>query len=786
MSKSDENNDIKKTSDITVKMSIDPADVELTQKIEVDYTQVIDASKKEVILSEIRHEQEKTTESLVGKSIFNRKRITDDYVKSNTIISRINKVPPLRNKLELQDIHNNYELKEKFSEGSQGIIRTAFDKSLKRDVVVKSLKADEDEKHAQHDENLFVSEARIMAQLDHPSIIPLYGLHSGNAESKLHLAMKHIHGKTLKKYLEDIVTLYESEGIATFDEERSIATRIEYLIKVCEAMDYAHCKGVVHRDLKPENIMIGNYGEVYVMDWGLACLVNPAEFSDKEHHNDVGKHAKNELVGTPCYIAPEIIRDGAYSRQSDVFALGMILFEIVTLTRAVPGKTVNEVLKNIVNWRYRHFKHRFLKKRLSDDLKAIVAKAICDPLSHRYKSASAMANDLRLYLMREETAARPDNIFRKCMRAMVNHKMLTSIVVMSILLALSASTIHSLYTQNLLITEQKEREDMLAYFQGYASQRANKMERIFFYLKNQLKNAAYRAGCTLNSKSYTNEKMYENKDYAKQTTAPPDYAFATSYNMKISLDHTLFKPGPGTNAGNKLNRRVICLRDMFKHIMFTSSPDFDYKPKSYIKKVITTQGAPLIWIYIALKNGTMFSFPGKHYAKDYDPRKRPWYKDAVKKSKYLVWSKPYLDASKQNLVISCMQCVFDRKNNFLGVIAMDISLNYIQRYMFNKKVNSVLKEYLLNKKAQIILSSDFKDENAKITKRTTLILEKFPFSKQLREAVRNKKINFEATENGIEYIFTLNKLPSLEYYHIQQVKEKDLRKYWEENTQRNK
>ena len=781
MPKADKSNDKAKRLASTVKMTIDPAEVELTQKIEIDYTQVVDASKKDVLLSEIRHEQEKTTDSLVGKSIFNRKRITDNYVKSNTIISRINKVPPLRNKLELQDIHDNYELKEKFSEGSQGIIRTAFDKSLKRDVVVKSLKTEEDEKHAEHDENLFVSEARIMAQLDHPSIIPLYGLHSGT-ENKLHLAMKHIHGKTLKKYLEDIVTLYEREGIAAFDEERSIATRIEYLIKVCEAIDYAHCKGVVHRDLKPENIMIGNYGEVYVMDWGLACLVTP----DKNKDHKDGKHSKNELVGTPCYIAPEIIRDGSYSSQSDVFALGMILFEIVTLTRTVPGKTVNEVLKNIVNWKYRPFKHRFLKSRLSDDLKAIVAKAICDPLSHRYKSASDMANDLRLYLMREETTARPDNIFRKCMRAMVNHKMLTSIVVMSILLALSASTIHSLYTQNILIIEQKDREDMLAYFQGYASQRANKMERIFFYLKNQLKNTAYRAGRTLNSKNSTNEKIYENKDYENKSTAPPDYAFAPAYDMKISLEHTLFKPGPGTSAGDELNRRVICLRDMFKHIMFTSSPDFDYKSKAYIKKVITTQGAPLIWVYIALKNGTMFSFPGKHYVKNYDPRKRPWYKDAVKQSKYLIWSKPYLDTSKINIVISCMQCVFDRKNNFLGVIAMDISLNYIQKYMFNQKANSVLKEYLLNKKAQIILSSDFKDENAKITKRTTLILEKFPFKKELQAAVINKKVNFEATENGIKYIFTLNKLPSLEYYHIQQVKEKDLRKYWLESTQRNK
>jgi hypothetical protein len=95
MSKSDKSSE-QKNLVTTVKMAVDPTEVELTQKIEVDYTQVVDASKKEVLLSEIRHEQDKTAESLVGKSIFNRKRITDDYVKSNTIISRINKVPPAR------------------------------------------------------------------------------------------------------------------------------------------------------------------------------------------------------------------------------------------------------------------------------------------------------------------------------------------------------------------------------------------------------------------------------------------------------------------------------------------------------------------------------------------------------------------------------------------------------------------------------------------------------------------------------------------------------------------
>lgn len=766
MSESDKNNELKK-------FSLDSTEVEVTQKINIDYKEVVDKSKKEVLIAELKHVQEITRDSLTGKSIFTRKRITDDYVKSSTIISIISEVPPLKNKLELQDIRNNYELREKFSEGTQGIIRTAFDKSLKREIVVKSLKVDEIEEHARQDENLFVSEARIMAQLDHPSIVPLYGLHSGT-ESKLHLAMKHIHGKTLKQYLEDVVTLYKSEGIKNFDEDLSISMRIEYIIKICEAIDYAHCKGVVHRDLKPENIMIGNYGEVYVMDWGLACLVDPEKFSGDK----IGAHGENELVGTPCYIAPELIRGESCSAQSDIFSLGILLFEVVTLTRAVSGKTISEVLKNIINWNYNPFKHRFLKKRPPDDLKAIVFKAICDPLSQRYKSASDMAKDLRLYLMRQETTARPDNIFRKYMRAMVNHKMITSLVVLIILLSLSVSTIHSLYTQNALIIKQKAREDMLASFQLKVSQNGSEMERIFFYLKNQLRNTAYRAGQVLNSKIYTNEQLYRCRDFLNKDTAPRDYIYAPAYAMKISLKHTVLKLGKGTKLTDKLNKRVVGLQTGFKYIMFTSDPDFEYETKELIKKNISTKGAPLIWIFIGLENGSMFSFPGKAYAKNYDPRKRPWYKSALKQKKYLSWSEPYLDASGLNIVISCIKSVYDDKDNVLGVMGIDISLNYIQKYLFGKQLVPEGKEYLLDKHGRVVLSSDFKKENAKSNKRATMVLKKFPFLEQFRKAARAKKAQFELINSGKKYIFGLSRLPSLGYYYIQQISEEKLREDW--------
>ena len=777
-------NNESRSSDIdrTTRVTFNPADVETTQKIKVDHKKVVAENSKKRKAAVKPSDNADPSSSLSGKSIFNRKRIVDDYVRTTTVLSAIGSIPPLEDDLELQSVHRNYDLKYQFSEGAQGIIRTAFDKSLKRDIVVKSLKSDKAEKKGREDESLFVSEARIMAQLDHPSIIPLYGLHSGSDESKLHLAMKHIHGKTLQQYLQDIIALYERDGINNFDEKRSMATRIEYLIKVCEAVDYAHCKGVIHRDLKPENIMIGNYGEVYVMDWGLACLVDPTKFTGDEHVTEVGERSKNDLVGTPCYIAPELIRGGECSPQSDIFSLGMILFEIVTLKRAVAGNTVNEVLKNIINWNYRSFKHRFLKGKLPGDLKSIIAKAICEPPSRRYKRANDMAEDLKLYLMSEETAARPDNIFRKCIRAMVNHKMITSVVVLSILLCLSISTIYSLYSQNLLMNEQKAREDMLAYFHSGVSQQAHKMERVFFYFNTRLETLAYRAASILDAQADTNIKVYDLAAF-KGTFPPPDYAYSPAYGIKISLDYPVFKKAPGEKGLDTMDKRAVGLTPLFKHMMFTSDPEFKQDSIETIKKIIMEKGAPLNWITLGLKNGTMFAYPGTScYPEDYDPRTRPWYKKAKNRKNDDRWSEPFRCALSHKMLMSTTTGVYDKNNVFLGVAGLHIRLEYVQKYIFGNETFGV-KEYLLTGKGKIVLSSDFRNKRAVINgKSTKLILKDFPFVEEFRKAVKQQKVQFEAVKYKTKYLFALNRLPSLGYYYVQQVSEKRLKKLWGENT----
>ncbi|MFA7185910.1 MAG: serine/threonine protein kinase [Victivallales bacterium] len=766
----------------TARMPFSPENVEVTQKIDIKYSDIaLDKNAKQELAEKIKEKQAVSSSSLLGKSIFNRKRLIDDYVKSASIVDAISSVPPLRDKLELQDIDSNYELKSELASGAQGVIRNAFDKSLQRDVVVKSLKTGEDDgEHAARDENLFVSEARIMAQLDHPSIIPLYGLHSG-PENGLHLAMKHIHGKTLQAYLDDVVTLYEREGVGNFDEERSIANRIEYLIKVCEAIDYAHCKGVIHRDLKPENIMIGNYGEVYVMDWGLACLTRCGE--KKADDGDDAPYCKCELVGTPCYIAPEIIRGGLCSPQSDIFSLGLILFEIVTLNKAVTGETVKEALTNIINSNYQPFRHRFLKTPLSPDLKAIIAKATREPASRRYKTANDMAGDLKLYLMREETSARPDNALRKCVRAMVNHKMITSVVVLSILLCLAGISIFSLYSQNILIKEQKAKESMLAGLQYEVSVKANDMEGIFSFFKSQLANLSYQAGNVLSYKPVFTPRIYAIENYIGISGFPPDYIHSPAYKQKISLDFGVFRTGPGIKLTDETCKRIATLQPMLKHIMFKSDRLFHGKSTREIKDIIIRDGATLSWVYVGLKNGSILCYPGGDiYDKDYDPRKRPWYRKALTQKNSLLWSEPYKDAFSSEIVMSCSQCVYNKRGEFQGVAAMDVSLDYIRKRVFENKTEH-FKEYLVNKEGKIILASGFEGKRAGTDKKSqTLILEDFPFKNKFIHAMKQNLALFEAEEYGRKYIFSLNEIPSMGYYYIFQVSEEKLRRHWEKHA----
>ncbi|CAN5208141.1 hypothetical protein BH11MYX1_BH11MYX1_32840 [soil metagenome] len=205
-----------------------------------------------------------------------------------------------------------YEVGEVIGKGGMGEVFLARDAKIGRDVAIKRMHSSEARGDAV---DRFLREARIQAQLDHPAIVPVHAL-GEDAEGRPYFTMKRLAGRTLHEVL----------------GEASQQKLLRAFVDVCLAVEFAHARGVVHRDLKPSNIVLGDYGEVYVLDWGIARVLGDhpdhaaGDTSTLEGHTEAGT-----MLGTPGYMAPEQIRgDGDVGVAADVYALGSILFEILT------------------------------------------------------------------------------------------------------------------------------------------------------------------------------------------------------------------------------------------------------------------------------------------------------------------------------------------------------------------------------------------------------------------------------------------------------------------------
>jgi serine/threonine-protein kinase len=227
-----------------------------------------------------------------------------------------------------------YQLLGEIARGGMGVVLKGRDVDVGRDVAVKVLL----EKHRDNPEMVrrFVEEAQISGQLQHPGIVPVYEL-GRLFDARLYIAMKLIRGRTL-------AALLDGRADAGEDRPRFLAA----FEQVCQTMAYAHSCGVIHRDLKPSNVMVGSFGEVQVMDWGLAKVLDRGGVADEERarrgHADadrvrtlrtgsaVDESQAGSVLGTPSYMAPEQARGrlDTLDERADVFGLGAILCEILT------------------------------------------------------------------------------------------------------------------------------------------------------------------------------------------------------------------------------------------------------------------------------------------------------------------------------------------------------------------------------------------------------------------------------------------------------------------------
>jgi serine/threonine-protein kinase len=216
-----------------------------------------------------------------------------------------------------------YQLGATIGSGGMGEVVAAIDQRIGRDVAIKRMRSPHPSEEATA---RFLREARIQARLDHPAIVPVYELGTDEA-GRPYFTMKRLAGRTLAQQL--------AEGEA----QRRL---LRAFVDVCLAVELAHAKGVVHRDLKPSNIMLGDYGEVYVLDWGVARVLAdpsgagpgpaaaPIPFDAPAQIDSLDEGTKTgTLLGTPGYISPEQLKGDPVAQPADVYALGSILFELL-------------------------------------------------------------------------------------------------------------------------------------------------------------------------------------------------------------------------------------------------------------------------------------------------------------------------------------------------------------------------------------------------------------------------------------------------------------------------
>jgi len=221
---------------------------------------------------------------------------------------------------------DRYALGVQLGKGGMGEVRLARDVRIDRDVAVKLMHRDlRDDASTRR----FYREARIQGRLDHPAIPPVYDL-GVDEHGTPYFVMKRLTGTTLHDVLAGHL------DAAKWPRRQLLAK----LVDVCLAVEFAHTREIIHRDLKPANIMLGDFGEVYVLDWGLARVADgtqlPEPSSPRPPSGDSRETAAGDILGTPGYMAPEQLRNGAVDARADVYALGCMLYELVTGAAALP------------------------------------------------------------------------------------------------------------------------------------------------------------------------------------------------------------------------------------------------------------------------------------------------------------------------------------------------------------------------------------------------------------------------------------------------------------------
>ncbi len=285
------------------------------------------------------------------------------------------------------------------TQGGEAILRTCVDENLGRTVVMKTLQPQF--QNLETYQKRFLREARVTAQIPHPATIPVYEL-SRDSEGNAYFTMKKLRGRDLSDILDKI-----SEGDKATIEKYPLDSLLNVLIHCSQCLAFAHNQKVVHRDMKPANIMIGDYGEIMVLDWGLAKVWDMEDDEDVDRLIRSGQQAmsgrltgRGDVQGTPFYMSPEqAVETGDVDERTDIYNMGIILFEVLTGESYMSGKNFKEIKRKLQEDPVREPRAVAPLKKIPAELNAICMKALQRSVTDRYQKMSEFSEDLRAALL---------------------------------------------------------------------------------------------------------------------------------------------------------------------------------------------------------------------------------------------------------------------------------------------------------------------------------------------------------------------------------------------------
>jgi eukaryotic-like serine/threonine-protein kinase len=589
--------------------------------------------------------------------------------------------------------------------------------------------------------------------------------------------MKLIKGKTVEDYIDEVKEAYTKDK-KNLPAECSMEKRLELFLRCCDAIYYAHRRGVVHRDLKPENIMIGHYGEVYVMDWGIAKVVRDSDIVTEEPIELLYSPDEDPelIIGTPQYMSPEQANgDNAnLDHKSDQYSMGLILYELVSLRQAVTGKSAMKIVMRQQDGDKEPLQHAF-GEAIPRELRAIIERATTKDKSRRYEHILAMAEDIRRYLRDEPVLAKPDTFVQSTGRWIRRHTALTAFAVLTVLFVLVLGVIGIGAGAAVYNFQQTARATKVSGLSSAVFAQASRIDGQFIKYEGLLGTMAATAGekLTLSGEGVTT--YYRAADFDNAENPVPGMTKSGRYGYEVNLLHPVFQVSEkgdtavaerqlGQLAGLGGNLRTVLLRS-------ESEQAARFTPARYQRR-IAEQGTPLTWAFVGLESGAFVLYPGRGRIGAFDTRDQPWYvesRKAAQREPGPRWNMPFPDYHGQGFVLTVSQPIFDVNDALLGVAGVSLTFDYIIDTLLKVPdgLRGVSEVVILNKDGERIISTDDKGKKPEGGRSRPKLMSTFDDAEVVRAIKAYERSGVVSTRrNGQAQFVIFNRMENLGWYLV--------------------